>query len=378
MIAAFVFAISALGAARPGAEHIHFGVAPGTKLLKVVKTSHELQLDSISSSTDDMPAIVDPVGGWVSSNQRFDFLDQYVACDDARPTRLQRGFIAASSDGRLDATLSGAKQLADKSHSQSPLIGQSVSFTWIADEHDWSRCYDRVDAEEQWLAPLRGEFDLLALLPPSDVEPGAQWDIDLARLREVFAPGGDLSMLPSGGSRFGRSMELGIGGDFADFLSEHPQGRAHATFGGARDIELDDGSQTEPAAPPRKLRVAVIALEFDLTSRRDRTDLYRIAMPADERAEAARLDSVPLEYTLRATGELVWDLAAGHFHSLSIRGRESYFTQVQKTQFTGAETHQYAQQSRFSGALSIDVQCSDGAHVAPPIARDDPASARRR
>ena len=380
MIGALVLALAAASSGDAGhAQRIHFGVAAGAKLLKVCKTSHELQLDSIGSSTDGMPVIVDPVGGWVSSNQRFDFLDEYVACDGDRATVLRRGFVAISSDGRLDATLAGVKQLSDKSHAQSPLLGQTVAFTWVPEERDWSRCYDRVDAEEEWLAPLRGEFDLLALLPPNDVEPGARWDIDPARLREVLAPGGDLSMLPTGGSLFGRSMELGIGGDFADFLGPSPQGRAQATFSGVREIALDEtpaGGASE--RPQRKLRVAAIALEIELHSLRDRGDLYRMAMPADERAQAARVDAVPLEYALKATGELLWDLDAGHFHALSIRGTESFFTQVRKTQFAGAETHEYVQQSRFSGALVIDVQCSDGEGVAAPVARDVSAQTRRR
>lgn len=368
-------------------ERVTFSVAPGVKLAKRLRANHELQVERMGMTRDDGPFMSDGSGGWISSTQRLDFVDEYVACDDVRATQLVRNFLDIEIVAKATITRGSNQQLDEKSLSTSQLRYRGVALTWVAAENDWSRRFSHVEGDEEVLIPIRGEADLLGLLPGREVEVGDTWEIAPARMREAFAPSGELSVFPTQGNLFGRLVELGLGGDFADFLSPDSAGSVTATFKGVREITLaaddpaddqladegaepDDGAgeqsavEPAPAAPSKSVRVGVIELDIQLASLADRTQLYFRAMPETERREQTRLESVPFEYTLHGKGELLWDLAGGHFHSLSITGQESFDAQVIKTQFVGGrEQFKYAQQSRYSGTLNFQLSARDGAGV---------------
>jgi hypothetical protein len=136
-----------------------------------------------------------------------------------------------------------------------------------------------------------------------------------------------------------------------------------ATYRGERELvlgEADEGGEVE------KLRVGVIELDLQLASSVDRAPLYRSALPDVERREPARVDSVPLLWTFQGKGELLWDLAGGHFHSLSISGKESFDISVNKTLYVaGREPSPYSQHARYSGTLTWEVTAGE------PTALDD-------
>lgn len=365
----------------PVGERLAFAVTPGVKLAKRLRANHELQVERMGMTRDDGPFLSDGSGGWISTNQRLDFVDEYVACDTLRPTRLVRNFLDLEIAAKATITRGSNQQLEERSTSTSQLRYRGITFTWLESEQDWSRHFSRVEGDEEVLLPVRGEADLLALLPGREVEIGDTWEIEPGRMREVLAPGGEHSLFPTSGNLFGRLVELGVGGDFADFLTRDCAGVVTATFKGVREITLaadaaagaDDanaGAGSPAAATTTKtVRVGVVELALELASVTDRTQLYFKAMPDTERREQTRLESVPFEYTLSGRGELLWDLAGGHFHSLSITGQESFDAQVIKTQFVGGrEQFKYAQQSRYSGTLNFELTARDGSGVdtAPP------------
>ena len=346
-------------------DRLTFEVAPGTKLLKKYVAKHELRIDDMGMQLDDLPYVSDKTGGWVSTTQRIEFLDEYVACAPNNPLEFTRSIRDVLANGKANVARRSGQVLDENSRSSSPLRQQTIRFRWIPEERDWSRCYERIDAEEEWLAPLHGEFELLSLLPPGEVAPGDTWPVDIAAFRHVLAPGGNLQMVPSGGSLFGRLMELGVGGDYADFF-QPVGGSIEATYKGRRSLQLAEGDAT------RELEVAVVSLHVNVASAADRTELYRMAMPEDERRENARLDGVSVEYSLMGDGELLWDLAAGHFHSLELSGQEGFVASIAKTRYDGREEHRVAQISRFSGPLTLSIRCSDGAAADEPGERANP------
>ena len=360
----------------PAGERLAFSVAPGVKLAKRLRANHELQVERMGMTRDDGPFVSDGSGGWISSNQRLDFVDEYVDCDALRPTKLVRNFLDLEVAAKATITRGSNQQLEERSTSTSQLRYRGITFTWLESEKDWARHFTRVEGDEEVLLPVRGEADLLALLPGKEVEIGETWEIEPGRMREVLAPGGEHSLFPTQGNLFGRLVELGVGGDFADFLTPDCAGVVTATFKGVREITLaadaEEGADNEASgeaaagstATTRTVRVGVVELALELASVADRTQLYFRAMPDTERREQTRLESVPFEYTLSGRGELLWDLAGGHFHSLSITGQESFDAKVIKTQFVGGrEQFKYAQQSRYSGTLNFELTARDGAGV---------------
>lgn len=333
-----------------------FRAEPGARVLKTYKLQHELRIDDMGVIVGDLPFVSDKSGGWISSSHTVQYLDEYSRAAQGRPLDFKRHVREATGQGKANVTRQSGEVLQDNSRSVSPLKRQNVEFRWVEAEGDWSRCYEKIDAEEEWLAKLRGEFELLALLPPGAVEPGDSWKVELESFRSVLVPGGDLLLTPQGDNLFGRLMELGVGGDFADFYA--PQGGViEATYRGRRAVTDGAGEAA------RNVEAGVIELALNITSRADRTQLYRMAMPQEERREPSRLEEAPIEYTLNGKGELLWDFERGRALSLSIEGQEGFVASVTKTRFDGASETRYAQRSVYSGPLRLTVSFEDGAGV---------------
>jgi hypothetical protein len=363
------FALLSGSVARAAGDKLIFAVAPGSKVLKRVNISHELRIDNMGKVLDDSPFVSDNTGGWITSTITISYLDEFRRTTENRPLEFVRTIREARNEVKATVTRSSGETQPESSGSRSPLRKQSVAFQWIEEERDWSRCYEKIEADEPWLAALRGEFELLALLPAGEVEPGATWTIDPVATRTVFAPGGNLQMTPTGGSLFGRLVEVGVGGDFADFY-QPAGGSVEAVYRGRRDVPEGDGGAT--------LSVGVVELTFNIVSHADRADLYFRAMPAEERREFARLEEVPVDYTFTGKGELLWDLARSRAHSLVVEGQEGFVSSVTKTRLDQREEHRVSQQGYFSGPLKFEVRFSDGAALDAEPDVDSPKKSKRR
>lgn len=342
----------ALAPAAP-ADVLELRIAPSTKVLKTHRATHELRIDEVALGVDEAPPVADGTGGWISASQDLAFVDESLRTEPGRPPlEFRRTIRDAKSSAKASVVRPGMPPLTEPSQSASPLLRQNVRFTWVEAERDWARRYEKVDAEEEWLQSLRGEFELLALLPGREVAAGDTWKVDLLAFRDVLAPGGNLLLTPTSGGLFGRTTEVGVAGDFADFY-ESPVGKVDATYKGTREIEIVQGDATT------RRTVGVVALDVQVACTADRTMLYRMAMPEDERRENSRLESVVLESTLFGTGELLWDVAAGRFHSLSLRAQESFTVTIRKTSYDGRDQHAVVSLSRYSGPMTLDVACKD-------------------
>lgn len=355
------------------ADTLRFKAKAGTRVLKSFELKHELRIDDMGAIEGDLPFRSDGTGGWISSTHTVQYVDEYkLDCDDL-PRNFLRAVRGAQGVGEAKVVFATGEVRPEASRSSSALNRQVLEFQYVEEERDWSRAYVKVDGEEELLEGLHGEFELLALLPPGPVEPGASWPVDLWRFREVLVPGGDLKLVPEGGSMFGRMMEIGVGGDFADFYV--PQGgEIVATYKGRRPVTVVEGT------PPLVVEAGVIELAVNFVSLADREYLYRMAMPQTERRESAKLEEVPLEYTFLGTGELLWDIEGGRALSLTLEGQEGYMSTVTKTRFDRPKPERYSQQSRFSGPLKLQITFADGSNVSNLPERVNPKAdvSRRR
>lgn len=348
-----------------GADTLQFRASQGARVLKTFELQHELRIDDMGSIEGDLPFRSDGTGGWVSATHKVQYVDEYKVACEGLPRDFRRVVRDASGVAKANVVFATGEVRPEASRSSSALKRQVLEFQYVEEERDWSRAFEKVDGEEDLLGKLRGEFELLALLPPGPVEPGASWPVDLQRFREVLVPGGDLQLVPEGGTMFGRMIEIGVGGDFADYYV--PQGgEIVATYKGRRQVTVVEGT------PPLVADAGVIELAINFVSLADRKYLYRMAMPQTERRENAKVDDVPLEYTFVGTGELLWDIEGGRALSLTIDGQEGYTSTVVKTRFDRPKPERFAQQSRFSGPLKLKVEFSDGSTVADEPERVNP------
>lgn len=339
-----------------GADTLRFKATAGARVLKSFEAKHELRIDDMGAIEGDLPFRSDGTGGWVSTTHKVQYVDEYKLDCEGLPLDFVRAVRDASTVGEAKVVFATGEVRPEASRSSSALKRQVLEFHYVDEERDWSRAFAKIDGEEDLLESLRGEFELLALLPPGPVEPGASWPVDLQRFREVLAPGGDLKLVPEGGSMFGRMIEIGVGGDFADFYV--PQGgEIVATYKGRRSVTVVEGT------PPLVVEAGVIELAVNFVSLADRKYLYRMAMPQTERRENAKVDDVPLEYTFLGTGELLWDIEGGRALSLKLEGQEGYISTVTKTRFDRPKPERYSQQSRFSGPLKLQITFEDGSNV---------------
>lgn len=328
-------------------ERLSFEPTLGTSLTKTLYISHELGLTAVNRTRDGGPPVTDGTTGWVSTWLKVSCEDAYLEVDAGLPRRFHRRFIDLGGGGKLDMKI-GQKQMPHEELlvAVSPLRNRTVEFTWIPEENDWARSWTRFDAEEFWLADLNGDMELLALLPAGEVEVGESWSPPLDAARKMLAPGGNHLITPRTKNIFGRSVEVGIGGDASEVLGANPAGSVSARFEGVREV---DGK-----------RLGAISVRIEgLRSVEDRTDLWRTSMPIDEKREKAKLLAALIEYSVDAEGELLWDLEGGHMHSFQLTGKEGYNLVVSK-EITGERTvFELSQHSVFSGDLALSITLGD-------------------
>lgn len=358
MLNAFLACLPLCLSAAQGGEAVvlRFDVAPGTVLRRDLLVRHEIQLDGVSFTRQGEPPVRQDTPGWMSTFLKVTAEDTVGEVVESRPRALRRRWLDVGGEGTLNlAPAGGRPKFEDRAVLSSPMRDRRVDFTWIDAESDWSRLWVRDDAEEFWLAGMQGDMDGLGLLPAGPVEPQAQWEIPMNGLRALLAPGGNHLITPRTTNLFGRTIEVGVGGDFAEVLGPELAGSARATFEGLREV---DG---------RRMAALRVTIE-GLRSIADRTDLWRLSAPAEEKNEVARLVSALLEYGLDARGEALWDLERGHLHSLRLAGEEVYMLSVTKHGGPVAQTYETIQQSSFHGTLELDYS------VSPPESK--PAAAQ--
>ena len=132
-------------------------------------------------------------------------------------------------------------------------------------------------------------------------------------LAQIMAPGGDLAFeMEVDGTAGGGPVpgsDPGQMGDFSAFFEDTLDGDASGKLVEIRDA---DG-----------VKVAVIELEFDVTGSADLTEMVAESMQNNDELPpgvSMDVDRMEMAMTYEAKGELLWNLDAGHVHSLEIEG----------------------------------------------------------
>jgi len=331
----------AAGAAAAAPERLRFEPAAVTVLSKNLYISHELALESMGQTLAGGPFRPERIAGSISTWHKVTVDDELLEVQDGVPARLRRTFTDLGGGGKLRfGPQTGPRTREEEAVLTSPMRDRTVDLLWVPEERSWSRCWSRLEADEVWLAGLDGDADLLALLPPGEVAVGESWEIPLTAVRALLAPGGNTLITPRTRNVFSRTVEIGVGGDFSEILASELSGRLSARLAEVRE---EGGA---------RLARVELALE-GLHGVNDRTELWRTSMPIEEKREKARLLGAFLEYTLDATGVLVWDLTAGHARSLELEGRQRFVTTLSKDLAGPQGPTRMDAQSTFAGTLTL-------------------------
>ncbi len=298
------------------ATRIAFAVADGKSLTKTFEVKADLSLEDMTMGG--------AAGGMVPDMEmtmgvayKLGVSDEYVKVEGGAPKKLKRTFDALSSDvtTAMKMEIMGQSRNQDSSVSAaSELEGKSVLFTWDADKKEFGKAFDPAGGEEKLLEGLREDMDLRALLPDHEVKEGEEWEIEAKSLIDVLAPGGNVSLKPKEGGE-DASMGMGSSGmeNMSEMFGDDVEGKSKAQFTGLREV---DGTQ-----------MAVVKVTIDMKAKTDMTEKVREQMKKGDlppEVEGMEFDSVDIEYALEAEGELLWDVAGGHFHSLDLSGTTSF------------------------------------------------------
>lgn len=225
----------------------------------------------------------------IVDESKIEFSDHYVSLAAGRPKVLERKFVALASGGveKVKTEDGGDERKTDRT---SHLEGKTVIFKYGDEGGDPEIAFDEKSAGDKALLDgLVEDADLRAFLPGRAVADGDTWAIDAKHFNALFSPGGEMhleSSEPEEDSQVNRVE-----------LRDNVQGKIKATYKGERD--------------EKGVKVAVIALEFEVNTHAD---------DDDELDEGVTQHS---EYAidLKLEGELLWDNAAGHAHSVDIHGK---------------------------------------------------------
>ncbi|MFT7679676.1 MAG: hypothetical protein ACI8QC_003681, partial [Planctomycetota bacterium] len=273
--------------------------------------------------------------------------DKYGATSAGRPATLTRTYDAAGNEMEVEMVMDMMGQVQEDSSSgsgSSALEGSSVVFTWDADAGEYTKAFaEGSEGEDEHLEGLVEDMDLRVLLPDGEVDEGDEWEIDLAGLVDILAPGGDLIIdLQMDGAETAGGPDPTMMSNVREMFGDMLEGSASGKFTGTRD---EDG-----------VTVAVIEIEIEIDTAKDMSEFVEELMGDQIPAEVEMtLDRVDVEFALQSSGILLWDIRGGHVYSLSIEGESAVSMDMEMSMDMGGQAMTFEMSMEMSGTQKNEV-----------------------
>lgn len=306
---------------------LRFAPEAGTKVTKRFKTVTEMQLDEMDvlMNGQDTGGMMPQMEMDMNIEQNLVVVDTYVRSADGRPLQLQRTFDKLAQDNNIEMTMEVMGETQDQSQEMpatSELEGKTVVFTWDEDAEEYTKAYGEDDAgeDEDLLAGLIEDMDLRFLLPTGDVSEGDEWDLDMKRLPDLFAPGGDFAWDVQ---IDGMSGMPGMGGNpemmsnLRQMMGDMLEGEAKARFTG-----MEEG-------------MAVIELSIQIDAAQDMTEFMEAAMAEAPAAMMPDIERMDAEVGIESRGKLLWNTRTNHIGGLRLEGDISVSMDMEMSMDTG-------------------------------------------
>lgn len=303
---------------RAGADEVVFAPADGTTVTKTFVTEFEMELDDFAAivAGQDVGSMLGTPEMTMVSRDSVTFTDEYGDVSEGRVGKLTRRFDSLGSEATFSVTMMGESDEQGTSMT-SPLEGLAVVFAWNAEEDDYDvRFAEDSTGDDSLLDDLTADTDLRGLLPSGAVEVDESWSFEPTTLEALLVPSGDLGWetddIPEADMAEFEEMFEEFTDEAMALGEELMAGEGTATYKGTREV---DGR-----------KVAAIELSVEIGSSADLSDLLSsIAERAMEEGDApddAEIDieTADLSIDLDAEGELLWDLATGTVHTLTLSG----------------------------------------------------------
>jgi hypothetical protein len=294
-----------------------FAVEEKTSLAKSFERHMKLESTALRIFVEGQSEPIHPPGDLhvaIEDMGRIDVTDEYLSMGKGRPAKLKRTYDKIEETEKQHASSSEGPADAGDDHEkkeESALEGKTVFFTWSDESSAFVASFPKDGGDAELLDDLNEDMDLRFLLPKGKVAADESWDLDAKDFGSVLAPGGDLKLKD-------KDVEEGADPSLGKEIRKHLEGKAHATWKGVRE---EDGK-----------KVGIVALAADLQSE------------GDVESKGEMEGKTHFKLKLELEGELVWDLAAGHFHSFQASGRVQLDTAATATIKMGDQSAQMRQE----------------------------------
>jgi hypothetical protein len=325
-----------------GAERVRFAPAEGLALKKSISLVNEMVLDDMRMLMNGEPppmAMDMEMAGTTTAT--IEVTDRYVKTAEGRPAKLARTYDTLSTDSTMDMTVPMAGEQKVEASGSSELTGKTVHFTWNAEVGGFEATFpEEESADEELLKDLAEDMDLRGLLPEGDVSVDEEWDVSPAYVMELIGPGGDLKIKADDPEL--EQMSMGsMGGDLRKMLGD-VDGAFKAKFKGFRE----EG----------EVKLAVITFSLDVESSADLTEMVREQVSKQEiPGGEMNVQSADAEMTLKGEGELLFNAAAGHFHSLSLTLESTQIVDTAMEMSIQGQEMKLEQGMDFSATLTLEA-----------------------
>lgn len=341
-------AVPALLAFRPLGTSISFAPEGGSSITKTFTSTAEFSLDDMSMLMNG-----DENGMMPSMEMDMNMVmttittDEYAGVSDGRPSKLTRTFDAVGAEIEMEMVVDVMGQVQEDTSSgsgTSALEGSSVIFTWDADAGEYTKAFaEGSDGEDEYLEGLSEDMDLRVLLPSGEVSEGDDWEIDLAGMVDILAPGGDMGIdLQMDGVETPGGPDPAMMTNIREMFGDMLEGSASGKFTGTRD---EDG-----------VNVAVIEIEVEIDTARDMSEFIEELMGDQIPAEVEMtLERVDVEFALQGKGILLWDLRGGHVHSFILEGDSAISMDMEMSMDMGGQAMSFEMSMEMSGIQKNEV-----------------------
>jgi hypothetical protein len=241
--------------------------------------------------------------------------DRILKVEGGRPVSFRRYFDRGGLDGFAELSgVGGAVNL--RAVGISRLKGKSVMFSWIPEDALFGRYFDAAEGVEEDLRFMREDLDLRAFLPDGPVEVGAPWSVAPTAMGDALSPGGMLTFdfSKSKNISLARTLRLGTGSHLFELFKGEVEGEVTASLKSVEVVE--------------EVRLAVVAVEWDVKTTTDLTDLARRNRAAGELQFDKEMIGMDVTLLLKGEGTFRWDLENGHLADYDFSSAEDVHSSV--------------------------------------------------
>jgi hypothetical protein len=329
-------------------EELSWHPAAGTKLQREIVTSHFLTAAK-QKITEGGEETISQRRLELKSVQRLKVTDVLLAVEGGRPTKLHRLYEDSSFEANIESSAGMKRTRDEKLKGAGSVVGSGVVFTWVPEDAEYGRYYDRNTGIEEVLPGLIEDLDMRELVPGREVKLSDTWELEPGVLKGVFHCGGDVVFDLAGGtgSEMLRMMRLGVGLDLDQVFGGSEEGRVTATL--VAITEEEDG-----------LRLAEVRLDFDVLLERDLKERAQAGTSLTEARMGLYVDSTVVTMKLEGSGVIRWNLDAGRLHdTVGLKASQTVGCKLVRAR-PGSDGPQFSSQELvMTGMLIQEVHVTD-------------------